>query len=192
MSRGLDPAIVAELAKDRTNETALVEIHLSTPLFMTTFRSPINVATGTSNGVQTFRANGNFIGFGSYTEQTGLVASKLYVSLSGVSRSILDVFLNDEYLEKKIVIYDVNFDDNFNIVDAPVNAWEGDMQSYSIDETKNTSRLIITCLHVVADHDDIECRRTNSVSQQRHFRGDLGFDFVANIEEENAQNNQSG
>ncbi len=182
MSRGLPTAITDELAKDQIAFSDLLELHFTdspyNPLTLT--NSPIDIAvdTLTSTG-KTFAANGDMLSFDTVQETIEARVNQVNIVLSSASNTITNLFFNNDYIDRRVVIYRVFYDQQFNIIDVPVMLFDGEIQGYQVNETGTTSTLSVTTASVFYDFDRIHGRRTNSTSQQTYFPADRGFDQAA-------------
>ena len=182
MSRGLPSAITNQLRRDRIRFSDLLELHFDdspyNPLCLTNSPIDIQVDTLTSTG-KTFAANGEMLTFDTVEETREARVNQVNVVLSGASNTITNLFFNNNYIDRRVVIYRVFYDEQFNITDVPVMLFDGEIQSYNVNETGSTSTLSVTTASVFYDFDRIHGRRTNSTSQQAYFPNDKGFDQAA-------------
>jgi len=186
MSRGLPSAITDELAKDKISFSDLLELHFDDSPFnpLTLTNSPIDIAvnTLTSTG-KTFSANGEMLSFDTIEETSEARVNQVNVVLSSASNTITNLFFNNDYIDRRVVIYRVFYNQQFNIIDVPVMLFDGEIQGYQVNESGSTSTLSVTTASVFYDFDRINGRRTNSTSQQAHFPNDKGFDQAAVVSE---------
>lgn len=182
MPRGLSTAIKTELAKDAFTFADLLEIHFSGNIKrLTNFQIPIVTATQTlSSG--TYTANGDLLAFDLITETGEAKVNQINISLSGADDSpsgLPSYFLNNNYVDTRVVIYRVFLNSNLQIIDQPVMMFDGEIQSFAINETGKTSTLNIISASVFYDFDRIAGRRTNESSQNAFFPNDKGMEFAA-------------
>jgi len=57
--------------------------------------------------------------------------------------------------------------------------FKGRIESFSINETLNNSRVNVSIASHWSDFSKVEGRKTNTGSQQLHFPDDLGFEFAS-------------
>ena len=63
---------------------------------------------------------------------------------SGTSSTFTNIFLNNDYVDKRVVIYRVFFNSSLQI-DSPVMLFDGEIQSFTINETGKTSTCAVVC-----------------------------------------------
>jgi len=56
--------------------------------------------------------------------------------------------------------------------------WDGEITSYQISDTSETTNVQITTSSVFYDFERVNCRRTNDASQQALHPGDKGMEFA--------------
>lgn len=179
MSRGLATDIVTEISKDAFVFGDLVEFHFSTPKFITNFKKDINTTTTTSGGAQTFTAQGELLTFDTIKEQPEIKVNQINIGLSAATNTFTSIFMNNDYVDTRVVIYRVFLNSSLVQIDNPVMLFDGEIQSYAINETGRTSTLGVTCSSVFYEFDRINGRRTNQSSQQALFPGDKGMNHSA-------------
>lgn len=186
MPRGLGSTITNELQRDRIRFSDLLELHFddspNDPLCLTNCPLDVSVNTTTSTG-KIFAANGNLLSFDTIEETGEARVNKVSVQLSGASNTITNLFMNNDYVDRRIVIYRHFYNEQFIAIGSPVMLFDGEIQSFSINETEKSSTLTVTSASVFYDFERLNGRRTNSASQQTIFLGDKGFDQAAVVTE---------
>tara|TARA_R100000353_G_scaffold110786_1_gene79468 strand:- start:587 stop:1159 length:573 start_codon:yes stop_codon:yes gene_type:complete len=177
MSRGLATDIVTEISKDAFVFADLVELHFSTPKFITNFKVNISTTTTTSGGAQTFTAAGELLSFDTIRETPQIKTNQINLGLSGTSSTFTNIFLNNDYVDTRVVIYRVFFNSSLVQIDSPVMLFDGEIQSFAINETGKTSQVGVVCSSVFYEFEKINGRRTNESSQQQFFANDRGMQY---------------
>ena len=118
MSRSLPTAITDELKKDSLKYIDLIEVHFDSAdggtKFLTNGPYPVTLTTSTSGGSQTYLSNGEFLSFEMVNETDEARVNEINIILTGVSNTFTDLFLNNDYVERRIVIYR-SFRDSNNV-----------------------------------------------------------------------------
>ena len=183
MSRSLPSAITDELEKDSLRYIDLIEVHFDSAdggtKFLTNGPYPVSLSTSTSGGSQTFQANGEFISFELVNETDEARINEINIILSGVSTTFTNLFLNNDYVERRIVIYRSFRDSNNVAIDSPVMLFDGEIKNFSINDKEDTSQVVIKSASVFYNFDDTNGRRTTEASQQRHYSTDRGMQFAS-------------
>jgi hypothetical protein len=177
MSRGLATDIVNEISKDAFVYGDLVELHFNPIKFITNYKVNINASTQTSGGVQLYTAQGELLSFDSLREQNEIKTGQINIGLSGTSSTFTNIFLNNDYVDTRVVIYRAFLNSSLQLIDSPVMLFDGEIQSFGINETGATSTLVVTCASVFYEFEKINGRRTNDTSQKNVFAGDNGMQF---------------
>tara|TARA_R100000773_G_C4213470_1_gene112504 strand:+ start:546 stop:1145 length:600 start_codon:yes stop_codon:yes gene_type:complete len=185
MSRGLASQITDVLKTDQLTYIDLIEIHFDAAdggtKFLTNGQFSLQTSTTTSGGSQTFLANGEFITFEMITETESAKINEININLAGTSTTFTNLFLNNNYVERRIVIYR-QFLDSSNLTSAistPVMLFDGEIKNFSINETQETSTVTIKSASVFYNFDDTNGRRTTDSNQQRLHPGDRGMEFAS-------------
>lgn len=179
MSRALPVDIVNELKKDAFVFADLVELHFSPIKFITNFKVDVSASTTTSGGSQTFTAQGELLSFDTVKEQGEIKTNQINIGLSATSSTFTNLFLNNDYVDKRAVIYRVFFNSSLQIISNPIMLFDGEIQSYTINETGKQSTMAVVCSSVFYEFERLNGRRTNESSQQSVFPADRGMQYSA-------------
>tara|TARA_X000001382_G_C3116469_1_gene161727 strand:+ start:258 stop:812 length:555 start_codon:yes stop_codon:yes gene_type:complete len=173
MARTLTTAVKNELATDSLQPVTLVYIGVSSGSRYTDHYKDI---TYDSN---TYSASTLFTRLSSVSESSEIQVSNITLSFTGVDQTITSLFLNNIYLEKEAEIYKGFLNASEQVIADPFLLFKGRIESFSLDETENSSDVNIVIASHWADFSKIEGRRTNTGSQQLHFSSDKGFEFAS-------------
>jgi hypothetical protein len=179
MPRDLPSAIKTELAKNAIAFADLVELHFDSVQKLTNAQINLVATTPTAGSSQTFSSNGNLLSFDLVQETGEAKVNQINISLSGTSSTFTNLFLNNSYVDRRVVIYRVFLDDQLGIIDNPVMMFDGEIQSFTINETGETSTVIVTSASVFYEFEKNNGRRTNETSQKAFFPADKGMKFSA-------------
>lgn len=167
-----------EYYRDHTISVDCVELHLKTALgandtfylcdggFDVRFDSP----TAPNSGVNTYQAQGNFIGFSGMSEDIDVKVGKFTITLSGIGNDYISKFINYEVEGKRVCIYKafLNFGptgtDPLTLVSTPILMFDGTIYNFSIQETSKTCQINIDCSSLFADFERTNGRKTNNWS----------------------------
>ena len=176
MARGLATNVKTELAKDNFAFADLVEIHLDTIQRLTNAPFSITATTG-SGGAGTYVANGEFLSFDLVSETIDARVNQINIVLSAASSTFTNLFLNNNYLNRRVTVHRQFFDSSYTAIDSPVMLWDGEVVGYKISENTRSSTISIVSSSVFYDFDRVNGRRTNDKSQQAVFPNDKGMEF---------------
>ena len=185
MPRSLSSGLITSLSGQQQRVADLIEIHLSTAVYFTnTFLDlSYDSATAPDAGANDYLAQGQFIGIGNVQESKDIKIGSMSMVFTAVDYTTLAYVLNNEYIDRRVVLYRAVLDENFAIDSTKVfQYFDGRIKDFSISESPKTATLSLNVGSQFADYDKISGRRTNSDSQQRFFSGDVGFEFAPQIQ----------
>lgn len=178
MARGLVTAVKNLIAGNEFAYFYLVELHftqgtIGTKRLTNASRDLKNITTATlSSG--TYDADGTLLNVSGSTETGAIRSDTFNIILSGTNSTYLNHFLNNSYLNTRVVVYK-QFFTRSALVGDPVMIFDGEVTNFKIVDDKASSYLQLTCSNIFYDFERINCRRTNDASQHRYFPGDKGF-----------------
>jgi len=184
MTRGLASATNTEFQGKRLFGADLIELHLSTPRYLTTTNINIDYDSPTApdSGANTYLAQGQFLSFGNITESSDLRINQLIMNFTAVETTTLALLLNNDYINTRVVIHRVLFDEDYSFTSDDVfTLFDGKITGYQIREEEKTATLSIIVASMFADFERLNGRKTNPASQKIHFPDDEGFQYSAAI-----------
>ena len=183
MSRGLATAVKTELAKDKITYVDLIELHFDSAdggtKFLNNGQFSFQVSTDTSGGSQTFNANGEFLSFEMIKETESAKVNEINIVLSGTSNTFTTLFLNNNYVERRVVIYRQFFDTANATISTPVMLFDGERKNFTVNEQQDTSTVTIKRASVFYNFEDNNGRRTTDSNQKTEFPSDQGMEFAS-------------
>jgi len=160
----------------------LVEIHLKTfdkvnnPLHLTSAGFDIRHDSPTSPtaGVNTYSAQGDYMGFSGVSEDFDIKVGKFSIYLGALSNNYVQNFIyqnpitgqREETEGSRVIIYKAFLDraNNLNIIDEPILVFDGIIFNVSISESAVTSQITIDCATLFSDFERTAGRKTNNGS----------------------------
>jgi len=185
MSRRLSSGLITSLSGRQIRVVDLIEIHLATALYFNNGIIDLDYdsASAPDAGVNSYLAQGQFIGLGNVQETKDLKIGSMSVAFTAVDYTTLGYVLNNEYIDRRVVIYRAVLDDNLSLDSTKVfQYFDGRIKDFNISESKDTATLSFNVGSQFADYEKLAGRRTNSDSQQRFFANDVGFEFAPQIQ----------
>ena len=181
MSRSLPIAVTDELAKDKLTYVDLIELHFDAAdggvQRLTNGQFTLNATTTTSSG--NYLANGKFMTFESVNETNQARINEINIILDGVSTTFTNIFLNDNFIERRVVIYRQFLSEAHAAISTPVMLFDGEIKNFTVNDRQDTSTLVINSASVFYNFDDNNGRRTTEASQKRIYPADQGLNFAA-------------
>ena len=101
------------------------------------------------------------------------------IVLSGTSNTFTTLFLNNNYVERRVVIYRQFFDTANSTISTPVMLFDGEMKNFTVNEQQDTSTVTIKSASVFYNFEDNNGRRTTDSNQKREFPSDQGMEFAS-------------
>lgn len=141
------------------------------------------------SGIGSITWNGHtWLGVGSLggvsaIDEGGTVEAKgVVLTLSGIDPTLLSLTLGEFVLGLPVLIYLGLFDENV-LIDIPATSFAGRMDQPIIDIDGKTATISINCESRLLDMNNAVDRRYTTEDQQRDWPGDLGMNFVSQIQE---------
>lgn len=196
-----DTSLRDEYTRSNTFAVDCVEIHLkdeagaNAPLYLCSgginieFDSP----TAPDTGVNTYTAQGQFMGFSPLNENFDVTVGKFSVYLSAIGNNLAQNFIDYEIEGKRVVLYKAFLSfgpsgtDPLSIVSTPILMFDGVIYNFSVNEGASTCQINLECSSLFADFERTNGRKTNNWSNWL-FQGntkDKAFEkagFVGNTE----------
>lgn len=162
-----------EYYRDHTISVDCVELHIpGNALFLCNggFDVSFDSATAPVAGVNTYTAQGEFLGFGGMSEDMEVKVGKFTISLSGIGNNFITLIKNNEIEGARVCIYKcfLNFGPAgagpLALVADPILMYDGSIYNFAIQETANTCNISIDCSSLFADFERTAGRKTNNWS----------------------------
>lgn len=125
---------------------------------------------------------GTLLGISGIDETNEIRASGLTVSLSGVPSDLLSAALGDARSGKTGRVY-LAFFSGGSIVADPILQFEGRLDVPAIEDGPDTATISISYESELIDLERARERRYTPEDQAIDFPGDLGFDYVASLQD---------
>jgi len=176
LSRVINSAVIAELAKDSFNMAHLVSIDFSTPVYLTENSTDLVYAGNT------YTSSSALKGISNITETSEVQVGSVGITLSGVNQEFIAILLNQNYIDREVKIFMVVLNAANGIIGDPVLIYDGRVQSFTINDSETGSQILLTASSHWADFEKKSGRRTNTNSQALFFNQDKGFEFSPNTQ----------
>ena len=173
MSRGLDGNSRAELDKKYFSIVNLIQFLDvgPTPVYLTDAPSDI-VWSG-----NTFSSMGQMLGVSDIAEEQDLKIESIDITLSAIDNSIVKLFLDYDYIDRRVVVHRAVVGSNYQPVGTPALVFDGRLdQPRLVDDWQSgTATLGVTASSHWSDYDSTGGRHTNDTEHQVLFPGDTFF-----------------
>ncbi len=172
MTRTLAAAVLTEIAKPAVVTKVLVEVHLSTIVYMTDHARSIEWDGNTY-------LSGEYINAESVRESAEIRGGGFNLVLTGVTTTFRTLLLAGGNMDRQVIIRRIFLDSSEALINDPVIVADGRISGYRIKEDLTSSTVAIELASHWIDFDKVVGRRTNLRSQQLHFPNDTGMQYAA-------------
>jgi len=173
MPRVINASTISALQSDQIRMCHLVQIDFEPVLQITdNFRQVVYDG-------DTFLPGGHLLTIGDVQETEELRVGSLQIGLSSVNRAYLSIFLNIDYLNRRVRIWNAILDNGGEIIGDAIPTFDGEVTGFGVADNRNSSTITVSCASHWADFERKAGRLTNNNSQQYYFPNDTGFRFAA-------------
>jgi len=175
MTRSLTTAVKNHLATNEIKPVHLITIGFGTPQNITDCVH--DLTSSVSGSSVTYSSSKFLVSYPEVSEETDIGKSSISIALSGADQTYISLALGENIVNDSVTIYRAFLDSSNAIIADPFLLYKGSVETYTINETDNSSALTLNVVSHWADFEKRSGRKTNSTSQQRFFSGDLGMAF---------------
>ena len=163
MTRGVASATATELEKNSFKIVNLVEFQGigGTDTHLTD--APVDISFNDGNGSDTYLNTRGLMGIGEITEEEDIKVESIDITLSGVDTANVKLFLDYDYIDRRVLVRRAVIDNNYAIIGTPILVFDG-----RLDQPRLTSHW--------ADFESQSGRHTNPTEQKLLHTGDTFFD----------------
>lgn len=174
--KSLDANVVTQLESSTFMYAELIEFDFATPLYLSTASYDIVTSTLTSDGTQTYLAQGKFLSYSGVRQSDELRVNSVAVQLSGSTSTFVNIVLQDQYLHRTMRIYKVWIDiANGQQIADPVLIYSGTITGGDVSDDSTECQVSLTTSNEFYDFEKVAGRKTNDNSQKREYPGDNGM-----------------
>jgi len=174
MSRGIDSSTQTELDTKSFNIVNLMEFYNigGTNTYITD--APVDMSYSSN----TYESLGQFLGMSDIMEEEDLKIEVIDITLSAIDSDLVKLFLDYDYIDRRVVVRRAVIDHNYAIVGTPVLVFDGrlDQPRIAEDFVARKATLAVTASSHWSDFEAIAGRHTNDTEHQILYPGD---DFYA-------------
>lgn len=174
MSRGVASATATELATRSFNIVNLLEFKDigGSNTYLTD--APVDI----SYNSQSYLSTKGMMGVGDITEEDSIKIETIEITLSGVESSNVKLFLDYDYIDRRVLIHRAVIGDNHAIIGSPILVFDGrlDQPRLTEDWKGQTATLAVTATSHWADFEAQSGRHSNPTEQKLLYSGDTFFD----------------
>ena len=177
MARDIDSATLAKITETSYTIVNLLEFYVvpAEPTFLTDAAYNITFEGKTYNSTQ------GMLSVTDITEEDQLNIDSVQIVISAVPSANVSMFLNYDYIDRRVIIYRALLDDNHRVIGRPFLVFDGrlDQPTVAEDFQSRTATLAVSAASHWSDFDATNGRHTNDSEQQVLFPGDKFFEFAS-------------
>ena len=183
-ARGASVAVKAEWAATANAPAHLIELRLDSATVYVTDSYRTIVWDG-----NTYLALGHMIGFAGLVESAEVRVADVSVQLSGVDQTMVALVLDNDYLDRRLLIYQFFLDTSDAVIASPVLIHDGRIAEAGVSEDGESGNSTVTLKSrdSFADFERMNGRHTNPAEQKYLFPNDASFDLLAQLAGQNRQ-----
>lgn len=185
MSRGITGSTATELAKEQLTMATLVAIpDLGSGNYSTD--APVDLVSDVTGTSKTYSSAKGHMSITDIQEGEDINIEQVTLSLSAVPTDLVKLVLDNDYINKQVLIYHAVLDDGYSFIGDPILVFDGRAESPSVKEDfKNgTAQISLVVTNHWSDFQTGRGRRTNDNDQQTYFSGDRFFKFAKDVEKD--------
>ena len=182
MSRSITTAFNNAITSQVVRPLLAVELEFSTGTlrFWNGYGDLTMTAGGSSN---TFTGLGDLMGVSAVSESDQVEAIGASLSLTGIKSSLISSALSANYTNRNASIFLGLFDTNKSVIADVYTLFKGKMDIMKIDEGAESATIVLNLENRLIALDSPKERRYTHEDQQLSFSGDLGFEFVPDLQD---------
>ena len=182
MSRSITTAFNNAITSQVVRPLLAVELEFSTGTlrFWNGYGDLTMTAGGSSN---TFTGLGDLMGVSAVSESDQVEAIGASLSLTGIKSSLISSALSANYTNRNASIFLGLFDTNKSVIADVYTLFIGKMDIMKIDEGAESATIVLNLENRLIALDRPKERRYTHEDQQLSFSGDLGFEFVPDLQD---------
>lgn len=134
-----------------------------------------------SIGIHRYTGAGNLLAISAIEETADIQANGVTITLSGIDPSLISVALSENYQNREAKIYIGTLADDFT--PSSYQLFGGRLDTMDIEEAMETATISVTAENRLIDLERPRVRRFTSEDQKSLFTGDLGLDYVNDLQD---------
>ena len=182
MARSITTAFNNAITSQVVRPLLAVELEFSTGTlrFWNGYGDLTMTAGGSSN---TFTGLGDLMGVSAVSESDQVEAIGATLSLTGIKSSLISAALSANYTNRNASIFLGLFDSSKSVIADVYTLFKGKMDIMKIDEGPESATITLNLESRLIQLERPKNRRYTHEDQQERFTGDLGFEFVTDLQD---------
>ena len=177
MARGVASATATELATRSFNIVNLVDFGVGSNEYVTD--APVDL-TFNSN---TYQSAKGALSISEIQEENNVRIEEINVTISALDTSSVKLFLDNDYIDRQIIVRKAVIDNNYTIIGTPVIVFDGRLDQPTVQEdfAKGSATIQVKASSHWSDFESTNGRHTNDSEQQALHTGDTFFEKAAEV-----------
>tara|TARA_Y100001938_G_C8084922_1_gene431367 strand:- start:1285 stop:1863 length:579 start_codon:yes stop_codon:yes gene_type:complete len=186
MPRTTVSATDTELAKDSINIVNLIEFKSIGGSDVHLTDAPVDLAFDDGDGSDTYLSSRGVLGVSDIQEENEIKIETVNLTLSGIDTANVKLFLDFDYIDRRVLVRRAILDNQYNIVGDPVLVFDGRLDQPRVleDFQSKTATLSVSASSHWADFEAQAGRHTNDTEQQVIHTGDTFFAKVTDTQKD--------
>lgn len=186
MPRTTVSATDTELAKDSINIVNLIEFKQIGGSDVHLTDAPVDLAFNDGDGSDTYLSSRGVLGVSDIQEENEIKIETVNLTLSGIDTANVKLFLDFDYIDRRVLVRRAILDNQYNIVGDPVLVFDGRLDQPRVleDFQSKTATLSVSASSHWADFEAQAGRHTNDTEQQVLNSGDTFFAKVTDTQKD--------
>lgn len=182
MSRSITTAFKNAIVDQVVRPLLACELEFSTGTlrFWNGYGDLTMTAGGSSN---TFTGLGDLMNVSAISESDQIEAIGASLSLTGIKSSLISAALSANYTNRNASIFLGLFDTSKSVIADVYTLFKGKMDIMKIDEGPESATIVLNLENRLIALDRARNRRYTHEDQQLSFSGDLGFEFIPDLQD---------
>lgn len=182
MSRGITGSTATELDKSSFNIVNLLEFQNigGTNVYVT------DAPTDITYDGKTYLSSRGMLGVSDIQEEEDIKIENIDITLSAVDSENVKLFLDYDYIDRRVIVYRGIMGNNYNILGSPVLVFDGRLDQPRLveDFESRTATLAVSASSHWSDFESTAGRHTNDSEQQVYYPGDEFFNFATETQKD--------
>jgi len=186
MPRTTVSATDTELAKDSINIVNLIEFKSIGGSDVHLTDAPVDLAFNDGDGSDTYLSSRGVLGVSDIQEENEIKIETVNLTLSGIDTANVKLFLDFDYIDRRVLVRRAVIDSTYNIIGDPVLVFDGRLDQPRVleDFQSKTATLSVSASSHWSDFEAQAGRHTNDTEQQVLNSGDTFFAKVTDTQKD--------
>lgn len=176
MARDIDAATLSKLKETSYTIVNLLQFAITSDHLTLLTDAAYDITIGSF----TYKSTAGMLSVTDINEEDKLTIEKVDIVVSAVKSEYVKLFLDYNYINRRVLIYRAVLDDNHKVIGTPFLVFDGRLDAPAISEDfqSRTATLKVSATSHWVDFDATNGRHTNDSEQQVLFPGDKFFEFA--------------